>query len=55
MSTTETDPEFAQYSAAFVEETLRHASIGEHDLLRLDRRDRPVERRAEQLPGRPVS
>jgi 4-carboxymuconolactone decarboxylase len=33
MSITEFDPEFAQYSAAFVEETLRHASLGEHDRL----------------------
>jgi len=31
MSTTETDPEFAQYTAAFVDETLLQASISTHD------------------------
>lgn len=31
MSITETDPEFAQYSAAFVEETLQHAALSVHD------------------------
>ena len=31
MRFTETDPEFAQYSAAFADETLRHASLSAHD------------------------
>ncbi|WIB77472.1 carboxymuconolactone decarboxylase family protein [Curtobacterium sp. MCPF17_002] len=33
MRITETDPEFTQYSTAFVAETLRHASLSDHDRL----------------------